>query len=62
MSKEYKIEVCVKEWHTVYVDADGMAEAEDKANETGFDSANASHVDVEILDVRRTNVKMESDN
>jgi hypothetical protein len=55
MSKEYKIEVCVKEWHTVYVDADGIADAEDEAYKTGFDSANASHVDVEILDIRRNN-------
>jgi hypothetical protein len=50
MSKTFKVNMYVQEWHTIEVEANSIDEAEDKAYDDGLDGE-PTYVEVEVLDL-----------
>ena len=50
MSKTFKVNMYVEEWHTIEVEANSIDEAEDKAYEQGLDGE-PTYLEVDILDL-----------
>ena len=50
MSKTFKVNMCVEEWHTIEVEANSIDEVEDKAYEHRLDG-DPTYIEVDILDL-----------
>jgi len=50
MSKTFKVNMHVQEWHTIEVEANSIDEAKDKAYEHGLDGE-PTYVEVDVLDL-----------
>ena len=50
MSKTFKVNMYVEEWHTIEVEANSIDEAKDKAYEHGLDRE-PTYVEVDVLDL-----------